>query len=139
MRYLLDTNIVSALMKDPASAVVDHIRRVGSGAVCTSIIVAAEIRYGIGKSGSERLARQFERIASQLPVEPFGEPADLQYAAVRNETERNGLTVSQNDLLIAAHSRALDTVLVSDDRIFSAIPGLKVENWLGREPSAAGR
>jgi tRNA(fMet)-specific endonuclease VapC len=130
MRYLLDTNIVSALMKDPAGPVAERIRIVGEGAICTSVIVMAEIKYGIGKLGSRRLARQFERIAASLPVEPFAEPADERYATVRYETESRGVTVSQNDLLIAAQTLALEAVLVSDDRIFLAVPGLKVENWL---------
>jgi tRNA(fMet)-specific endonuclease VapC len=130
MRYLLDTNIVSALMRDPVGLVATHIRSVDDKAICTSIIVVAEIKYGIRKSGSQRLAKQFESIASSLVVEPFLEPAEDHYAAIRNETESIGLTVSQNDLLIAAQTLALEAVLVTDDRIFLDIPGLKVENWL---------
>lgn len=130
MRYLLDTNIVSALMKDPAGPVATHIRDVGEGVICTSIVVMAEIKYGIEKSKSQRLAKQFEQIAASLQVEPFAEPADERYARVRNEAESKGLTVSQNDLLIAAQTLALEAVLVTDDRIFLDVPGLKVENWL---------
>lgn len=130
MRYLLDTNIVSALMRDPVGPVATHIRSVDEKAICTSVIVVAEIKYGIRKSGSQRLAKQFESIAASLVVEPFLEPAEDHYAAIRNETEGMGLTVSQNDLLIAAQALALEAVLVTDDRIFLEIPGLKVENWL---------
>lgn len=130
MRYLLDTNIVSALMKLPSGTVSERIKSVGEDLVGTSIIVVSEVKYGIGKSGSERLARQFSQIVEMLRVEPFSVPADEEYARLRNVTERIGLTVSQNDLLIAAHAEALDAVLVSDDRIFLSVPGLKIENWL---------
>ena len=130
MKYLLDTNVVSALMKDPGGSVTIRIREVGEKAVCTSIIVVAEVRYGIEKVQSRRLAEQFDRVARSLAVVPFAQPAEMHYAAVRTQTENRGLTVSQNDLLIAAQTLALDAVLVTDDRIFSEVRGLKIENWL---------
>ena len=83
MRYLLDTNIVSALLKDPAGPIGRRVRGIDEGAICTSIIVMAEIKYGIKKSGSQRLAKQFEQIAASLSVEPcVAEPADDRYAIV---------------------------------------------------------
>lgn len=130
MTYLLDTNIVSDLMKFPTGAVAQHLQGLDVEKVCTSIIAVAEIKYGIVKSGSQRLAKQFAQIEPVLRVESFSQPAEVHYARIRNETESIGLTVSQNDLLIAAHAEALDAVLVTDDRIFLHIPGLKVENWL---------
>lgn len=51
MRYLLDTNIISDLVRNPQGKVAQHIRRVGEAHVCTSIIVAAELRYGATKKG----------------------------------------------------------------------------------------
>jgi len=116
-------------MKDPA-ALKARIEEVGEKAICTSIIVIAEVRYGIEKSQSVRLKKQFELIEPSLDVVPFEAPADLFYARVRTKTERTGLTVGQNDLLIAAQTLALDAVLVTDDRIFAEVPELKIENWL---------
>lgn len=130
MTYLLDTNIVSALMKFPMGVVAKHLQSHDAEQICTSIICIAEIRYGIEKSGSQRLARQFAQIEPVLRVEPFSAPAEAHYALVRSETESVGLTVGQNDLLIAAHAQALNAVLVTDDRILIQIPGLQVENWL---------
>ena len=58
MRYLLDTNIVSDLVRNPQGRVAQRIRKVGEARVCTSIIVAAELRYGAAKKGSPRLSDQ---------------------------------------------------------------------------------
>jgi tRNA(fMet)-specific endonuclease VapC len=130
MRYLLDTNVLSALMREPAGIVTERIRAVGEKAICTSIVVIAEIRYGIEKVRSRRLAAQLDSILPGISVLPFAQPADQHYAAIRAATEHTGITVSQNDLLIAAQTRALGAALVTDDAIFSRVPGLKVENWL---------
>jgi tRNA(fMet)-specific endonuclease VapC len=130
MKYLLDTNVVSALMKEPSGKVADRLKAVDADDVCTSVIVVAEVKYGIWKSGSQRLAKQFAQIEPTLIVEPFSQPAEEHYARIRVETESVGLTVSQNDLLIAAQASASAAVLVTDDRIFLSVPGLKVENWL---------
>ena len=134
MTYLLDTTIISALMKFPSGIAAQHLRTLNAEDICTSIVAVAEIRYGIGKSGSRRLARQYAQIEAVLKVEPFSQPAEIHYARIRNETERIGLTVSQNDLLIAAHAEAMEAILVTDDRIFLEVPGLKIENWLRSQP-----
>lgn len=131
MRYLLDTNIISDLMKQPQGVVADRIRNAGETNIATSIIVIAELRFGIHKRGSVRLAKQLEAILTELKVEDFRPDADRQYGQLRTELERSGQPVGQNDMLIAAHALALDAVLVTDNtREFSRIAGLKVENWL---------
>ena len=131
MKYLLDTNIVSDLMHDPQGRVFASIARLGEQNVFTSIMVVSEIRYGIVKRGSQRLAEQFRRIFEGLHVERFEAPADERYAAIRDLTRRSGKSVGQMDLLIAAHAMALDAIMVTGNaREFSYVPGLKVENWL---------
>jgi tRNA(fMet)-specific endonuclease VapC len=75
-----------------------------------------------------------EAILADIPVLPFDAPTDRAYARTRQALERSGASVSANDLLIAAHALALDCILVTDnEREFSRVPGLRVENWL-REP-----
>ncbi|MGA8260618.1 MAG: PIN domain-containing protein, partial [Arenicellales bacterium] len=88
MRYLLDTNIVSDLVRHPQGSVVEHIRRVGEAQVCTSIIVAAELRYGAEKKGSQRLTAQLEAVLGALDVVPFEMPADMTYGLIRSRLER---------------------------------------------------
>ena len=129
--YLLDTNILSDLVRNPAGVVAQQIERVGEDRVCTSIIVAAELRYGGLKSGSEQLAKRVDLILSSLTILPVDLPSDREYAALRHALSSQGTPIGPNDLLIAAHARSLDlTVVTGNLREFQRVPGLKVENWL---------
>jgi Predicted nucleic acid-binding protein, contains PIN domain len=131
MRYLLDTNIVSDMMRNPQGAVFAHIERVGEECVFTSIIVTAELRFGVEKRKSLKLAQRLEMILMRLPVEGFSAPVDEHYGRCRATLASAGQPIGDMDMLIAAHALALDAVLVTNNESeFSRVPGLKVENWL---------
>lgn len=131
MRYLLDTNILSDLIRTPQGHIMRQIRNVGETQVCTSIIVAAELRYGAAKRGSPRLTAQLEAILSALDVLPFEAPADAAYGLLRLRLEQAGQPIGGNDLLIAAQTLALGCTLVTDnEREFARIEDLPRENWL---------
>lgn len=131
MRYLLDTNVVSALVRDPHGGVAERIRVVGEANVCTSIIVAAQLRYGATKKGSARLLTQVEQVLNALDVLPLEAPVDATYGEVRAQLELAGQLIGGNDLLIAAHALALGCTLVTDNqREFERVQELRVENWL---------
>jgi tRNA(fMet)-specific endonuclease VapC len=131
-RYLLDTNIVSDLIRNPTGVVHDRIARFGEETVCLSIVVASELRFGAQKRNSAKLTERVEAILDSIAVFPFEAPADLHYAAIRHSLEAAGDPIGPNDLLIAAHARALDLTLVTANFTeFSRVPGLRVENWLG--------
>ena len=131
MRYLLDTNIVSDLVRNPQGRAAEHIRRVGEVQVCTSIIVAAELRYGAAKRGSPRLARQLDAVLGVLDILPFEAPADAAYALIRTRLEQIGRPIGGNDLLIAAQAIALGYTVVTDNEgEFARVDGLLRENWL---------
>jgi tRNA(fMet)-specific endonuclease VapC len=104
MRYLLDTNIVSDLVRNPQGKVTQRIRKVGETQVCTSIVVAAELRYGAAKKGSPRLAEQLEAVLGALEVLPLEPPVDAAYGSLRTRLEQAGTPIGANDLLIAAHA-----------------------------------
>jgi tRNA(fMet)-specific endonuclease VapC len=130
-RYLLDTNIVSDLVRNPAGRAAVHISRIGEEAVCTSIVVAAELRYGAAKKDSRRLSTQLKAILETLEILPLEQPVDNVYAALRVNLEKRGTIIGANDLLIAAHTMALGYTLVTDnEREFSRIASLTIENWL---------
>lgn len=129
-RYLLDTNIVSDLIRNPRGKAAARQEREGDDAVCTSIIVAAKLRYGAAKRGSPRLLALVEGVLANMPVLPFDMPADAEYAGIRAELEAAGKPIGPNDTLIAAHAYALGLTLVTADSEFTRIRGLQVENWL---------
>lgn len=128
-RYLLDTNILSDLVHDPQGHIAERIDTVGEKQVCTSIIVAAELRYGDAKRGSDRLTAQFDAILNALDVLSLEPPVDEVYADLRAELERTGRSIGANDLLIAAQALSLDCILVTDNREFARVEGLALENW----------
>jgi len=131
MRYLLDTNIVSDLVRNPQGRIAQHIRLVGEAQVCTSIIVAAELRYGATKKGSLRLTTQLEAVLGALDVLSFETPADTVYGSLRTRLEQAGTPIGGNDFLIAAQVVALGYTMVTDnEREFARIDGLPCENWL---------
>ena len=131
MRYLLDTNVVSDLIRNPQGRIAQHIREVSEAQACTSIIVAAELRYGATKKGSPRLTAQLEAVLGALDVLPFETPADTAYASLRTRLEQAGTPIGGNDLLIAAQVVALGYTIVTDNEgKFARIDGLPRENWL---------
>lgn len=131
LRYLLDTNIVSDLVRRPQGPVARRIATVGEDSICTSIIVAAELRYGARKSGSRQISERIELLLSALEILPLEPPADRRYAELRNHLSRQGTLIGPNDLLIAAHVLATDLMLVTaNSREFEHVPSLRVENWL---------
>ena len=131
MRYLLDTNVLSDLIRNPQGRVMRQIRRVGEAQVCTSIIVAAELRYGAAKKASPRLTAQLEAVLETIDVLPFEAPADATYGLLRARLERAGRPIGGNDLLIAAQVLALGYTIVTDnEREFARIKDLHRENWL---------
>jgi tRNA(fMet)-specific endonuclease VapC len=131
MRFLLDTNIVSDLVRHPHGRIFDRISEVGEEDVCTSIVVAAELRYGATKKNSSRLTSQLEAVLGALEVIALEGPVDAVYGAMRAGLERNGQSIGANGMLMAAHALALDLTLVTDnERDFSRIGQLRVENWL---------
>lgn len=132
--YLLDTNIVSHLIRQPQGAVMRRISEVGESAVFVSVVVACELRFGAAKRQSTALSERIERLLSLIPVLPLESGVDREYADIRCFLEMSGQPIGPNDLLIAAHARSLGMVLVTDNvREFGRVPGLVVENWVDVE------
>ena len=130
-RYMLDTNIVSDLIRNPQGRAAKRIAKLGEDNICTSIIVAAELRYGCAKSGSKRLLKAVEDLLGEINVLPFEVPADTEYGGIRAELEAAGKPIGGNDLLIAAHAYATGaTIVTANADEFNRIRGLNVENWL---------
>lgn len=130
-RYLLNTNILSDLVRHPQGRITACIAQVGEKSVCTSMIVASELRFGAAKRNASRLTAQVEAILAAMEILPFDKPADREYANLRLHLECAGTPVGPNDMLIAAHALASESILVTANTDeFARVPGLIVENWL---------
>ena len=130
-RFLLDTNIISALMRDPQGPAMSKIEKLDDAEIFTSVIVAAELHYGIVRKGSARLKESAEAILASLEIRPFTSEAAIAYGDLRAKLEQMGRIIGANDLLIAAHAIAEDAVLVTDNLgEFTRVAGLKTRNWL---------
>ena len=128
---MLDTNIVSDMIRHPAGKVAGRIAEAGEDNLCVSIITAAELKYGAAKSGSARLLARVEAVLARVPVLPLDVPADAEYGDIRASLEAAGRLIGPNDLLIAAHARSLGAVIVTANAgEFRRVRDLKVENWL---------
>jgi tRNA(fMet)-specific endonuclease VapC len=130
-QYLLDTNILSDLVRRPRGRVAAKIAAVGSQNIATSIIVAAELRFGAEKKGSAKLAAQLDAVLAALDVLAVDVPTDRRYAVARSQLECAGTPIRGNDLIIASQALALGLTVVTDnEREFSRVQGLATENWL---------
>jgi tRNA(fMet)-specific endonuclease VapC len=130
-RYMLDTNIVSHVLRWPSSNAASRFRAFQPGELCISVIVACELRFGAEKVGSDRLLRQIEAAATLYDVLPLDAGVAESYAKLRVALERAGTPIGPMDQLIAAHALSLGATLVTDNvREFSRVADLHVENWL---------
>lgn len=133
--YLLDTNIMSDLIKHPQGTVMKHIERVGEDNIVTSIIVAAELRYGAEKKASQRLTERVDAILSRIDILPIATDIDRTYGTIRVDLEQKGTPIGANDLLIAAQVSNLNEeqhciLVTANTREFERVENLNLENWL---------
>lgn len=132
MLFILDTNIISHLIRNPAGLVSQRIRTLDIQSVATSIIVAGELEFGVQRKESEKLSAAIKAVLDIIKPLPLAHP-DLahHYGNIRLFLERNGTPIGQNDLWLAAHTVTLGATLVSDnEREFQRVPQLALENWL---------
>lgn len=130
-KYLLDTNICIYIRRHRPPEVLAHFQKLKAGEAAISVITGGELRYGAEKSQQRaRAIQQLEELATLLPVLPLPENAAQVYGTIRRQLEARGETIGNNDLWIAAHARAAELILVTNnEREFKRVPGLKVQNW----------
>ena len=129
--YLLDTNTLSDFIKHPTGKIFSKIQEIGEEKICTSIIVACELRFGAEKKNSLRLKQRISLAFEIIPILSLTPNVDYSYAEIRSYLENQGTPIGSNDLLIAAHAISLNlTVVTNNVREFSRVPNLKIENWL---------
>ncbi|MCF1434387.1 PIN domain-containing protein [Agrobacterium vitis] len=130
-RYMLDTNIISDVVRNPMGRAADVMHGLNRDDICLSSIVLSEILFGIQRKGSERLTRLVEGVLERIAVIAYDDLAGRHYAEIRTTLEKQGTPIGATDLFIAAHALSLDMVLVTNNtREFARVSGLKLENWL---------
>jgi tRNA(fMet)-specific endonuclease VapC len=118
-------------MRNPSGPVFDRLKSILPATACTSIIVSAEIHFGLRKGASKKLQIQAEKVLEVMDILPLEKPVDELYGKTRAYLNQAGKPIGGNDLLIAAHALALDLTLVTANvREFARVPNLRVENWL---------
>lgn len=135
MLYLLDTNILADMMRNPRGSanlqLAAHIAKEPTPLrVCTSIVVDCEVQFGLRRKGSPKLDKAYAELLQIVEVMPLDQQVTPHYATLRAQLEQAGTPIGPNDTLIAAHALTLDATLVTADAEFARVPGLKVENWL---------
>ena len=129
--FVLDTSIISDLVRDPGGPAAARLAEVGDGDISTSVIVAGELRYGCRRRGSARLTERVEAVLREITILSLKPEVGAHYGEIRRDLEARGLPIGQNDLWIAAQVRSAEAVLVTDDEgEFRRVQGLVVENWL---------
>jgi len=133
---MLDTNALSDLIREPQGAVFERLRELDPERLCTSIVVASELRFGARRKGSAALTRRVEQLLESMTVLPLDEPADRHYADIRSALEKAGTPIGSQDLFIAAHARSRGMTLVTrNTREFKRVPKLVVEDWSAAAPT----
>jgi len=130
VRYLLDTNTASYAIKGNLPRVRERLQEAALSEVAISAITEAELRFGVLRlPGAKRLAFVVEEFLRFIDIRPWDSEAAQNYAQLRASIENQGGPMGNLDLMIAAHSLALNTTLVSSDRVFRRVQDLKLEDW----------
>lgn len=130
VRYLLDTNTVSYVIKGIFPHVRERLLKVPISEVGISVITEAELRFGVARlPQGTKLAIVVEEFLLRVEVLPWDSPAARHYARLRTVLEEHGEPMGNLDLMIAAQALAVEAILVSNDHVFRRVKGLRVEDW----------
>ena len=130
VRYLLDTNIGSYVIKGNFPHVRRRLLRVPMSEVGISVVTEAELRFGVARLPQvAKLGIAVEEFLLRVEVLPWDSEAAQHYARIRALLESEGQPMGTFDMMIAAHALAAGTILVTNDRVFRRVKGLRVEDW----------
>ncbi len=132
MIYMLDANIISYIIKEYDTDLLQKFRDISKKhSIIVSVIVEAELLYGIRKRRSKRLEQEVKNLLSPFEIMPLDSKVSNEYAQIRASLEQKGTPIGANDLFIAAHALSLGATLVTNNsKEFERVDGLRVENWV---------
>jgi tRNA(fMet)-specific endonuclease VapC len=130
VRYLLDTNTASYVIKGNFPRVRARLAKVPMAEVGISVVTEAELRFGVARRPeATALKRVVEEFLLRVEILPWNSEAAHHYALIRASLEREGESMGNLDLMIAVQALAADVVLVTPDHVFRRVKGLKVKDW----------
>ena len=130
IRYLLDTNTCSYVIKGNVPRVRERLLRVPMSEVGISVVTEAELRFGVARlAGATKLETAVEEFLVRVEILPWDSECARHYARLRSALEGHGEPMGNLDMMIAAQALAAEAVLVTSDRVFKRVKGLKVEDW----------
>ncbi len=128
---LLNTNICIYIINAKPPVVLERFKRYRMGEIGLCSVVAAELAFGVAKSGSARNRQALAMFLAPLTVLPFDDAAVWAYGDLRADLERRGTPIGSLDTMIAAHALSQQALLVTNNtREFSKVPGLQLDNWV---------
>ena len=132
MKYMLDTDTCIYLIRKKASGILERIKTSMDMGLAISSITLAELEHGVAKSGNpQRNADALIQMLSIIDVMPFDSIAASEYGQIRTDLEQKGAVIDNLDMLIAAHAKSRNLILVTGNtREFKRVKGLEVENWV---------
>jgi len=132
LRYLLDTNICIYIAKQKPKEVLEKFETLEVGMVGMSTITYGELLFGAQKSQyATKALTNLHQLINFIPAIPLSLKVAEHYGNIRCQLESKGQLIGNNDLWIASHCLELGVILVTNnEREFSKVPGLHVENWV---------
>ena len=129
MRYMLDTNMVSHLLK-AHPAVAQRVTATPMASLCISAITEGELLFGLAKRpAAKQLHLAVTEFLKRVDVLPWDAAVAKHYGIVRAEMESQGKLLAPLDMLIGAHALSAEAVLVSNDQAFRRVADLQTEDW----------
>jgi tRNA(fMet)-specific endonuclease VapC len=130
-RYMLDTNVVSHIMQGRDAALLARLVQVPMGQAVISSVTLAALEYGLHRKGQPiRLRNALNQALLRMDVLPWDEKVAVCYGELCSSMEAQGISLSDFDMMIAAHAVSVDATLVSRDKAFAQLPErLKLELW----------
>jgi tRNA(fMet)-specific endonuclease VapC len=129
--YMLDTNICIGIIKKKPEQVIARLKNARISDIGVSSITLSELEYGAAKSSRPKQNRiALAEFLAPLEILSYDDMAAQAYGRIRAVLERQGTPIGSMDILIAAHALSLNCTLVTNnEREFSRVPSLKIENW----------
>lgn len=130
LRYMLDTNIASYIVRGPTPALANRLRAAQPAQLCVSAVTQGELLYGVARRPqATNIHIAVKEFLARVLILPWDGSAAAHYGVLRAELEVRGRSLANLDLMIAAHALASHATLVTNDQSFANVTELSLENW----------